>query len=60
MCNKWLRCLKFVDNHHPQTAQKGPSKLKTGMTQDDDFKSEDLYSIPQQLVAQLFDCISGR
>ena len=60
MCNKWFRCLNFVDNHHPQTAQKGPSKIKTGMTQDDDFKSEDLYSIPQQLVAQLFDCISGR
>ena len=60
MCQKWFRCLNFVDNHHPQTAQKGPSKLKTGMTQDDDFKSEDLYSIPQQLVAQLFDCISGR
>jgi len=60
MCNKWFRCLSFVDNSHPQTAQEGPSKLKTGMTQDDNFTSEQLYSIPQQLVAQLFDCISGR
>ena len=44
MCNKWFRCLNFVDHHHPQTAQKGPSKIKTGMTQDDDFKSEDTVS----------------
>ena len=60
MCKKWFRCLNFVDNHHPQTAQKGPSKIGAGMTQDDDFKSEELYSIPQQLVAELFACISSR
>ena len=60
MCKKWFRCLSFVDNHHPQTAQKGPSKIGSGMTQDDDYTSEELYSIPQQLVAELFACISGR
>ena len=60
MCTKWFRCLNFVDNHHPKTAQHGPSKIGSGMTQNDDFKSEELYSIPEQLVAELFACISGR
>ena len=60
MCKKWFLCLSFVDNHHPQTAQKGPRKLKTGMIPDDDYTSEQLYSIPQQLVAELFASISGR
>lgn len=58
MCKKWFRCLNFADNHHPQTAQKGPSKIGAGMTQNDDYKSEELYSIPEQLVAELYACIS--
>ena len=60
MCRKWFRCLNFVDNHHLKTAQKGPSKIGNGMTQDDDYKSEELYAIPEQLVADLFACISDQ
>jgi hypothetical protein len=60
MCKKWFRCLNFTDNHHPKTAQKGPSKIGNGMTQDDDYKSEELYAIPEQLVAELFACISDQ
>ena len=60
ICKKYFRCLNFVDKHHPKPHEQ-TSKRKTGMTQDDVFKRTDLYSIPQQLVAQLFDCcISGR
>jgi len=62
MCSKGVRCLSFCapQNCHNKTAQKGPSKIGSGMTQNDDFKTEELYSIPIQLIADLFACISGR
>jgi hypothetical protein len=64
MCKKWFRCENYVDGddaksgHHPKTAQKGPSKVGTGMTRNDDFKTEELYQIPEELVAELYAYIS--
>jgi hypothetical protein len=64
MCKKWFRCENYVDRDdaksgfHRATAQKGPSKIGTGMTQNDDFKTEELYRIPEELVAELYAYIS--
>ena len=49
-----------AETYVQQNCLKGPSRIGAGMTQDDDLKNEELYSIPQQLVAELFACISGR
>jgi hypothetical protein len=64
MCQKWFRCEKYVHRDdaktgfHRFTAQKGPSKIGSGMTQNDDFKTEELYAIPEELVAELYAYIS--
>ena len=64
LCSKGARCVSYCNdqNCHIHTAQKGPSKIQKGTnkTQNDDFKSEELYSYPERLVAEILACISGR
>ena len=60
MCLKGSRCAAYTGTCHPKSAQKGPSKIQGVNPQGDDFKSEELYSIPEQLVAELYACISAQ
>ena len=68
VCSKGARCLSYCTEHncHFLTAQKGPSRIKKGtaLTTGDDFKTEQLYTYPSALVAEISAaisaCMSGR
>ena len=44
----------------PDSTEEGSSKIGSRKIKNDDFNNEQVYSIPEQLVAELFACISGR
>ena len=60
MCLKGSRCDAYTGTFHPRSAQKGQSKVQGKNLPGDLYRSEDLYAIPEQLVAELYACISAQ
>jgi hypothetical protein len=54
MCRKKAPCPMVVDNHHPMTAQRGPSRSKVReMNKADRCTLRQLYSMPEALCREL-------
>ena len=60
LCRKGSRCAAYQGTCHPKSAQRGPAKVQGKNRPDDTYKTEELYGIPEQLIAEIFACMSGR
>ena len=55
LCKK--DCGKCVGNKHVATAQRMPSGRKETWGDRPEFKQEDLYRVPEELIREIFECI---
>ena len=53
VCNSRNPCEHKVGNRHPESAQRGPSRLKDGSLVGGKHSQNELYSIPQELCNEL-------
>ena len=52
-CRKTIRCPQMVGNRHPESAQRGPTRLKDGSLHGGRCSQAQLYSIPPDLCSEI-------